>query len=257
MNIENVNQNVKFKYLIVEDSLKVCNGIKSRLDEYTHWECTGFAHHVQDALTFINSERPSLIFLDWALKGGSSFEILKLIKEIMHYDPYIIFNTGYQSEKPEIPQEIINNHKVDKYLVKPLWEKLRENLSLYLKEASEKHTKSQRAIQETWLEDIFRKKHLIKLKSIVCIQQHFDLPYCKMLYFNDGSHIIIKANWQSMIQLLEDSNLNFFITNSKYHIIIKEYIHQYKRPYVIIDSFKQKIEVVKNKLSAFEKWLSS
>lgn len=57
-------------------------------------------------------------------------------------------------------------------------------------------------------------------------------------------------------ELLETDKINFFVTNSREHIIVKGYILFYKRPYVRLHHFKHKIEVVKNKLAAFEEWMA-
>ena len=130
--------NTDLKYLIIEDSLKVCEGIAERMQPFIKWKACVFAHHVDDAKRIVMIENPRLIFIDWALKGGSAYDVLAHIQNISNYNPYIIFNTGYQSENPEIPQEIINNYKIDKYVVKPLWENLRKNLSTYLQEAEKK-----------------------------------------------------------------------------------------------------------------------
>lgn len=245
----------KLKYLVVEDSLKVCNGIKERIDDFPAWECCGFAHHVEDAVTIIQNSKPGLIFLDWALKGGSAYDVLSCIVNLQQYNPYIIFNTGYQSENPEIPQEIINNYKIDKYLVKPLWEKLRLNLPQYLIEAALKNEQPAPCKKEMWITDILKNRHHINLQNIVCIQQHFSTAHYKVLHFSDGTSITAKISWLQINKMLEDNSVPFFITNSREHLIIKDYIEGYNRPFVRVRHFRSKIEVVKNKLSAFEKWM--
>ncbi|WP_460687134.1 hypothetical protein [Niabella aquatica] len=245
----------KLTYMIIEDSLKVCNGIKERMADFTDWECCGFSHHVQDAQTMIQNHKPSLIFLDWALKGGSAYEVLYYVANLQEYAPYIIFNTGYQSENPEIPQEIINNFKIDKYLVKPLWENLRLNLPQYLKEAELKSLYPKQSKEDIWLTDIFKKRHHIIIQDIVCIQQHYNNPYYKIVHLNDHHSIVLKISWLKVSVLLQEYRLCFFVTNSREHIIIKNYIQHYQRPFVQLAHFKHKIEVVKDKLAAFEKWL--
>lgn len=246
----------KLKYLVTEDSLKVCAGIKERMNDFPEWECCGFAHHVSDAIKIIQSARPTLIFLDWALKGGSAYDVLSYIVNLQLYNPYIIFNTGYQSENPEIPQEIINNYPIDKYLVKPLWENLRLNLPHYLKEAMLKSGQPASSKKTVWLTDIVKHRHRVHLQDMVCVQQHFENPYYKVLHFNNSTTITIKISWLKINKMLEDHHIDFFITNSRWHVIIKDYIQCYKRPFVQLRHFKPKIEVVKNKLSEFEKWMA-
>ncbi|SDD10158.1 response regulator [Niabella drilacis] len=243
-------------YLIIEDSLKVCYGIKERMNDFTNWECSGFAHHVEDAKKMIEARRPLLIFLDWALKGGSAYEVLCHVTNLQQYDPYIIFNTGYQSENPEIPQEIINNYRIDKYLVKPLWENLRLNLPQYLQEAVSKAGSLTKKKATIWLTDIFKNRHHVLLEDMVCVQQDPENSYYKVLYFTNNTGIYVKISWQEISGLLQSHGIHYFITNSKEHIVIKNHIRSYKCPYVRLNCFSQKIEVVKNKLSAFEKWMA-
>ena len=246
--------NDQLKYLIVEDSLKVCEGIVERMKTYEKWIACKFAHHVEDAKTICFQQKPELIFMDWALKGGSAFEVLQFIETIPLYNPYIIFTTGYQSENPEIPQEIINNYKVDKYLVKPFWENLRNNLCTYLSEAEHKKglCKNKKII---WLTDFHKYKIQVEIASLICVCQDFENPYCKTLYFNNTQSISVKLSWNEVIELLESNNVNYFITNSRQHIVIKNFIIGYERPYVRLENYAHKIEIVKDKLHQFEIWL--
>lgn len=245
-----------FTYMIIEDSLVVCKGIKGRMDDYPEWKCRGLLHHVARAIEKIKTCKPDLIFIDWSLKGGSAYEVLSSVCNLPGYAPYIIFNTGYQSENPEIPQEIINNYKIDKYLVKPLWENLRWHLAEYLEEAKNKTGKPGQRIEETWLKDISRKNYHIKVSSIVCILQHFENPYHKTMVLDNDLQITLPSSWGTIIELLNSHEVNFFVTNSREHIVIKEHIEYYNRPYVKVFHLNQRIEVVKNKLSAFERWLA-
>ena len=248
--------NDHFKYLIVEDSLKVCEGIVERMIKYNKWIACKFAHHVEDAKTICFQQKPELIFMYWALKGGSAFEVLQFIGSIPLYNPYIIFTTGYQSENPEIPQEIINNYKVDKYLVKPFWENLRNNLCIYLSEAEHKKeiNKSKKNI---WISDIHRNKIQIEIALLICVCQHFDNPHFKILYFNNTQSIIVKLSWSEIIDLLECHKIDYFVSNSRQHIVVKNYITGYERPFVRLDNYSHKIEIVKDKLHQFELWLDN
>lgn len=246
----------KLKYAIIEDSLIVCEGIKERMSDFPEWELGGFAHHVKEACKIITDCKPDLLFIDWALKGGSAYEVLAEIYNLPEYNPYIIFNTGYQSENPEIPQQIINNYKIDKYLVKPLWENLRLHLLEYLNEAKEKNTRLIQKKDKIWLADNTRKYHQIEMNAIVCILQDFQNPHYKIIILDDDTSLTLKISWPEIIDLLDTRQIKFFITNSREHIIVKEYVQVYKRPYVQLHHFRHKIEVVKNKLSAFEKWIA-
>lgn len=246
--------NTELKYLIIEDSLKVCEGIAERMQSFTKWTACGFAHHVENAKKIAFAEKPQLIFIDWALKGGSAYEVLAYIQNIPDYYPYIIFNTGYQSENPEIPQEIINNYKVDKYVVKPLWENLRKNLSTYLLEAERKSEQSS-VLKQIWLTDIHKRKLHVNLYDLICICQETENPYNKKICLTYNSTLTVKISWHEIIELLKENGIDFFVTNGRQHLIIKKYIEGYKRPFIKLKNFSHKIEVVKEKLHEFEIWL--
>lgn len=242
------------KYLIIEDSLKVCEGIVERMQSFTKWTACSFAHHVENAKKIASAEKPQLIFIDWALKGGSAYEVLAHFQNIPNYYPYIIFNTGYQSENPEIPQEIINNYKVDKYVVKPLWENLRINLSTYLFEA-EKKLEQTTIIKQIWVTDIHKRKVHINLHDLICVCQETENHYTKNFFINNHPTLTIKICWHEIIELLKENEIDFFVTNGRHHLIIKKHIANYKRPFIRLKNFPHKIEVVREKLHDFEMWL--
>ena len=162
----------KYTYLIIENAIDVCDGIERRMEPYMNWQSGGSCGGVKEAIQLISKIQPQLIFLDWGLNGGSAFEVLQHVQNMNAYNPYILFNTGFQKDNPEIPQEIINNYKVDKYIVKPFWENLRNNLSVYLKEAEDKVTNNQEKEKAIWLEDDNGIKVSIYLDKLICICQH-------------------------------------------------------------------------------------
>ncbi|MFT3845437.1 MAG: hypothetical protein QM725_10310 [Lacibacter sp.] len=246
--------NKQLKYLIVEDSLKVCEGILERMENFREWKACSFAHHVEEAKKIVERDLPQLIFIDWALKGGSAYDVLDCIQIIPGYSPYIIFNTGYQSENPEIPQEIFNNYKIDKYIVKPIWENLRKNLVRYVREAELKLALV-RHEKKVLITDIQKKKVYLNIDDLVCVCKHHDNSYLKSLYINNGSLIQIKSSWEKVYEMISENGLNYFITNHKEHLIMKEHIESYHRPFVKMKNFNNKIEVVKDKLAEFEKWI--
>lgn len=248
--------NRQLKYLIIEDSLKVCEGIQERMLRFSEWKSCPFAHHVENARSTLEKELPQLIFVDWALKGGSAYDVLDKIQAIPDYNPYIIFNTGYQSENPEIPQEIFNNYKIDKYIVKPIWENLRKNLSQYVKEAELKFATG-RQEKKVLITDIHKRKVYLNASDLVCICLHHENSYYKTLYINNSTSIHIKSSWERVYEIITDLGLEYFITNHKEHLVVKEYIESYQRPFVKLKNFYGKVEVVKDKLAEFEKWMKS
>ncbi len=247
----------KFTFLVVENAPDVCEGIIRRMQPFTNWQSLGYCVGIKEAVEKITTEKPNLIYLDWSLNGGSAYEILQQIQNLSAYNPYIIFNTGFQKDNPEIPQEIVNNYKVDKYLVKPLWENLRNNLLVYLQEAEEKcisHFKNENFI---WLDDENKNKVLIDLSKIFCICQHPVKPRCRIIYTAaQQNEITIPLQWQKIYDLLTHNNIDFYITKSRSHLVTKKYIERFEKPFVRLRGFTAfKIEVVKENIRGFETWL--
>ncbi len=247
----------KLQFLVVENAPDVCEGIIRRMNPYEEWESLGFCTGVREARNKILETRPQLLFLDWSLNGGSAFELLQEIQNTQDYNPYIIFNTGFQRDNPEIPQEIINNYKVDKYLVKPLWENLRNNLAVYLKEAAGKAKSNPEKPKISWLEDEKGVKVAVDLKKIICICQHPGMPRSRLLYFaGKDQEIIAPLQWQKCYDLLDSCNIDYFITKTRSHLVIRDYIEKFEKPFVRLKNFPAKIEVVKENLKQFEAWLT-
>lgn len=126
-----------FKYIIIEDDKNIWKNITARMERYLQWHPVSPTDNLEEAIQLIQTHRPELIFTDWSIRGGNSYPILSHIhRNMVGYTPYIIFFTGYQGENPEIPQVVFNEFPlVKKYLVKPIFLQLTENLSQYVSEA--------------------------------------------------------------------------------------------------------------------------
>ncbi len=244
-----------FTYLVVENIPDVCEGIIRRMHLYQNWQSIGYATNVKQAIEKIQAQEPHLLYLDWGLNGGSAFEVLQSVQQMENYDPYIIFNTGFQKDNPEIPQEIFNKYKVDKYLLKPLWENLRLHLGEYVLEAAEKAM--QKRIDKTiWIEDINAINIQIMVKDIVCICQHPQEPRYRLFYFiNHSNCIVIAIQWQKCFDLLNEHDIDFFVTKFRSHLVVKQHILLFEKPFVRLKNFPAKIEVVKENITSFKNWL--
>lgn len=247
----------QLKYLVVENAPDVCEGIIRRMSSFSDWHSLGYAVNITAAIQLILDKQPELIFLDWSLNGGSAFDIMQVIQSQPGYNPYIIFNTGYQKDNPEIPQEIINNYKVDKYLIKPIWENLRKNLPNYLYEAKEKAIKkTNEAAALIWINDSDGIARKVDLANLICICQDPTHPRQRLFYFcNPTVTYAINMQWSLCTALLKEYDITHFITKSRGHIVCKKFIESYNRPFVRLHSFPPKIEVVKENTKAFENWL--
>lgn len=247
----------QLKYLVVENAPDVCEGIIRRMSNFSDWHSLGYAVNITNAIQLIQDKQPELIFLDWSLNGGSAFDIMQVIQSEPNYNPYIIFNTGYQKDNPEIPQEIINNYRVDKYLIKPIWENLRNNLENYLYEAKEKASqKTNEAASSIWLNDAEGVARKVNLANLICICQDPTHPRQRLFYFCTPSiTYAINMQWSLCTALLKNHTIDHFITKSRGHIVCRKFIESYDRPFARLYFFPPKIEVVKENIRAFENWL--
>jgi two-component system, LytTR family, response regulator len=248
-------QNDVLIYLVIENATDVCEGIERRMMAFRNWQTPGYCTSVKEAVEKLNHHRPALLFLDWSLNGGSAYEILQVVQNINGYNPYIIFNTGFQKDNPEIPQEIMNNYKVDKYLVKPYWESLRINLLQYLKEAEEK-AGCQNINRQVWMEDIAGVKRLIDLAKLCCIVQHPTEQRARNFHFANTELLTIAMQWQKCYTLLNENSIDYFIAKSRSHLVVKGFVQKFEKPYLWVkgvDSFK--LDVVKENIKEFEQWL--
>jgi two-component system, LytTR family, response regulator len=248
-------QTNKLTYLVVENAPDVCEGIIRRMGTYTNWHSIGYCVGIKEAVEKIEIEKPNLVYLDWSLNGGSAYEVLQAMQNLPQYNPYIIFNTGFQKDNPEIPQEIINNYKVDKYLVKPLWENLRNNLASYLQEAEEKIIKQKDKSKTIWIVDDNGYKILLDLHKIICIVQHPTEQRSRNIFLTD-KEITIPLQWQKIYDFLKANEVDFFVTKYRSHIVMKKFIEKFEKPFVRLKGLSAfKIDVVKESCKDFEEWL--
>ncbi len=247
----------KLKFLMVENAVDVCEGIERRMLPFDNkWESAGYCTGVKEAVEKIKLLKPHLIYLDWSLNGGSAFEVLQHIQNMPEYNPYTIFNTGFQSDHPEIPQEIINHYQIDKYLVKPFWENLRINLPQYLKEAEEKVIQSTPKSKIIWIEDENGDRIPLPLNRIICIIQHPEYPRKRKFYIANGiKEITVQIVWDRCCELLQENKIEYFVTKSREHLVVKEFVEKFEKPFVRLRGFPLKIEVVKEKIKEFVNWL--
>lgn len=246
----------KFTYLVIENAVDVCEGIERRMSAFETWESLGYCTGVKEAVQKVETTKPNFIYLDWGLNGGSAFEVLQHIQNIPNYNPYILFNTGFQKDNPEIPQEIINNYKVDKYIVKPLWENLRNNLHQYLKEAEDKVSSLANKSKTIWVNDDEGNKVSLQLDKLICICQHPLNARARTFYFDKTTkEINVPLQWQKCFDLLIENNIDYFVTKSRSHLVIKSHIEKFEKPFVRLRNFHAKVEVVKENIREFEEWL--
>lgn len=229
-------KSLSFKYLVIEDDTNVWANIKRRMGEFKEWEEAGFSSEINDAIEKVHTYQPQLIFLDWSIKGGNAFQILDAITLMESYDPYVIFFTGYQSERPEIPQKIMNNYPmVYKYIVKPIFENLTDYLPAYIKEAKDRYlTKLQNT--PIFIENEFRQNvKIIPFNALAVIQCEKNSRR-KILYLRNNEEIFLKQTWKSVLLFFNTYRIDYFITHKRKSIINKSRITKISKPFIWLEN---------------------
>jgi DNA-binding response OmpR family regulator len=243
------------RYIIVEDIPDVARRLQHEMNNYPQWTLTGTAQSIRDAKAIINEHHPQLIFCDWDLVGGSGFEVLQHVQQQANYKPFIIFNTGFQSDHPEIAEELINTYKPDAFINKPYWQKLLAQLPGLLSRAELKAS-SQQVVQLVWLKADNGQRCRVDAKSITSIVQCPENPRNKLVYlWAQAQPIACSLTWKEATELMEQCGNPIFAVNRRYALINKTHVQRFQAPYVWVGNPQLKLEVVKENIRDFEKWM--
>jgi len=104
---------MKCKALIVEDELLNRVFLKNLIEEFCPLiEVAGMAENVEEAVTFINTHSPEIVFMDIELQTATGFDVLQQVK---HHSFEVIFTTAYD----HYAIKAIRCSAID-YLLKPI-----------------------------------------------------------------------------------------------------------------------------------------
>lgn len=218
----------KYSYLVVEDDLEVCQDIKDRMETYENWCCIGLIPSFDEALKSIFKEKPKMLFLDYAIRGGNTFDLLDEIKSIENYNPFIIYFTGYGADNLSISEQVNNIYKVNIFLNKPIQEKFTKDLSFYLEEAQKWIVLNEK--RELWLQTIDKIKVKIEPGKIICINQPENNPRYKTIRTIDNQIYDIKASWDDCEKMAKEYSISFCYTKARDTIVIKKFITKIQKP---------------------------
>lgn len=248
-----------YHYYIAEDIPDVTQRLMHEMNAYPDWGCAGTARGVKQAVVEISEQLPQLIFCDWDLVGGSGFEILRHVHSIQGYDPFVIFNTGFQSDHPEIAEELVNTYRPDTFIGKPYWQKLKEQLPMFTAKAIEKYNSNKPGISNiVWITEKNGGKQSIDTSNIVCVLQSPENPRDKVFQLIHGKQITAgNCTWQRITNILSERQIDHFTINKRYAVIVRKFVERYQRPHVYMHHLPHKIEVVQEYVKTFEKWLES
>lgn len=240
-----------FKYIIIEDDKNIWKNITARMERYLQWHPVSPTDNLEEAIQLIQTHRPELIFTDWSIRGGNSYPILSHIhRNMVGYTPYIIFFTGYQGENPEIPQVVFNEFPlVKKYLVKPIFLQLTENLSQYVSEAEalaegEKET-------PVFIENYLKQSVRVFPKQILCFLQDEQNPRLKVLHTLSGQAIQLKLTWEEIHRFCAEYHLPIFLANARKAIVNQDYIIRTNKPFLWLEG-GLRVQVSREQWAALE-----
>lgn len=225
----------KYNYIVVEDDLEVCQDIKYRMEAFKKWNCLGLIPSFDEALHCIQKEKPNLLFLDYSIRGGNTFDLLDEIKAIENYAPFVIYFTGYGSDNLFISEDVNNKYKVNIFLNKPIQEKFTENLPLYV-EAAENWQKAS-TTHELWIITVDKTKVRINPDTIVCIVQPEKNPRYKTIRTDDDKIYDIKACWSECEKIAEEYDIDYFYSKARETFINKKYITKIQKPYIWLNGY--------------------
>jgi response regulator of citrate/malate metabolism len=229
---------------VVEDIKEVCDEVKNRMDLFEDWNCIGLVAFYEEAMALILDKKPELLFLDYSIRGGNSFDIIDTINQLENYKPYIIFFTAFQNDQPEIPENAVNKYRINKYLVKPIFEKLTSHLKDYLQEATiwlQKNSES-----EIWIETIYNEKVKIQVNAVVCISLSANSRN-KIVHTKDNKTFEIKASMEDCVAIAKKNQMDYFVANIRECLFNKAYISKICRPFVYLNGDQIKVVVAKSR----------
>lgn len=247
--------NKKYNYLIIEDELSVFEAIDERMKPFIHWQSISPSNNAFDAIEKLQNHTPELIFLDWHLAGSSGFDVLDYLLKQNDYKPFIIFMTGQLENPMQLTKTIINKYKnVEVFIDKPIWENLTNNLENYVSKAEA--NAQQYLHHEFWITDINNTKQRVEINKIECILQHYNGRAKDIYIVNYSKPYTVSLSWPDCYELLNNARIDYFVTHHRTHLVVRKFIEKFDRPIVRLKTFNAcKIEVVKENIKEFEKWL--
>lgn len=245
-----------YRYVVVEDIDDVAARLVHQMNAFAEWQCAGTAGSVRKASQLIETARPQLIFCDWDLIGGSGFEVLRHIGLLKGYRPFVVFNTGFQSDHPEIAEELINTYKVDAFINKPYWQKLLEQLPIIIEHALLKAQQPGEVTGQAWLRTASGEIIKVNTALITAVVQCPKDPRQKLVYmYEQSTPWEVVLTWKAAEDLIKMNSSDYFAIHKRSAIISRHYIQRYKVPHVWVGKPPLRLEVVRDNIKAFETWM--
>ncbi|HNB82344.1 MAG TPA: LytTR family transcriptional regulator DNA-binding domain-containing protein [Chitinophagaceae bacterium] len=239
-----------FTYAVIEDAPEVCEGIMERMNSFPLWKCCGIAHDIVSARELIQFNLPSLLFMDWDIKGGSTFDLLELISSEESYHPFIIYFTAFQNDEPLIPVQIHNSFQVDKYLIKPIWKELSENLGTFVRLAEKKAIRIPFHTFRTEGNGFVQ----VQLDDIIYVAVFDPDKRTKSIFLKSKETLIVKMTLDEVEEIFRSAGIACIRPNRKFSIVNPKYIKSYHRPEIGMMYTNHTLTVSSDNLAEFERF---
>lgn len=230
------------KAIIIDDENYIREDIKSKVLNYFKKtiKIVGEASSVESGINLITKEQPDLLFLDVHLQDGTSFDILKKIKD-KKFD--IIFITGYDNHAIKA----IRVGALD-YILKPIDDlEFKQAVNKAL-DNSNPNSNIEKLVEISgeYFQGIQKKRIVLKTLENVYIVYEDDIMYCKSegnyttFYTKNLEKILISKSIKKVTELLSE---NIFIRTHQSYIVNKIHVSRYNKQGVLIMNSMDKIPV--------------
>ncbi|MEZ5046077.1 MAG: hypothetical protein R2831_03705 [Chitinophagaceae bacterium] len=255
-----MNLKTKPSYIIIEDIPEIAEKTRQIISEMNDdWEFLGVEGWLEPAQHAVLTKKPDIIYLDYEINGGYTFEIIDAIMELDSYKPFIIFNTSFMAQKPQIAESLSNKYK--NYIglffnKKNLFQQLKIEMPRIREDVLRQLKPAEIQLEEFFPKDIYCKQiHNVCPQDIVHVSIFDASKRSKSIFLNNGSNIIVKKSFSFFSDLFKFYDINFFFTNKKFSMVNKSHIVKYNRPFVYFKHPIKKVEVARENVIEFERWL--
>jgi two-component system LytT family response regulator len=219
----------KYKALVVDDETQARNALRDLIEtDFPQIEIIAEADGVDTAIQAIDSNNPSIVFLDINLGDGSGFDVLERLSK---KDFFLIFTTAYD----QYAISAFKQNAID-YLLKPI---LSEDLKFAMEKIAQQTSSIDLTMQVEMLKEMMTEPGRLRKadKKIVLKDQdtiHFiktqDIIYCKSdgpyteFYIQPNQKIFVSQSLKDYEDLLEPYH---FIRVHHSYLVNKDMIIKY------------------------------
>ena len=192
---------MKMKALIVDDERLARNELKRLLEDYKQIEIIGEASNGPEAIEFIDSKKPDLVFLDIQMPGMTGFEVLEQVSVVSN----VIFVTAYD----EYAIKAFEVNALD-YVLKPVDpDRLKKAIESLPKESTVENDSPLTRNNQIFIKD-GEKCFFVKLEHVRMFESEGN--YVR-LYFENSKPMVLKS-LNNLEKRLDDKE--FFRVSRKY-----------------------------------------